>query len=416
MMRIAVVGAGVSGLVAAYLLHRDHSITVFEAADYAGGHVNTIPVEVESGRYAIDTGFIVFNEPNYPNFRRLLRRIGIGEQASDMSFSVSSREDDFEYASQSANALFAKRSHLLRPRFYRMLADKVRFHREARRLLEQLGDGPTLGEFMDTRRYSRTFIDRLILPQVAAVWSAPEAEARAFPVKHLARFLDNHGLLQVGGHPAWATVPGGSARYVEALTRPFRRHIRLRSPIQSIRRHDQSVEIRPRNGEAESFDRVIIATHSDQALRMLSDPTPRERELLTAFEYQTNEVALHTDSRVLPRRRRAWASWNYQVLERSSGSSAVTYHMNRLQAISAPEQFCVTLNNLEGVDQSRIVKRLSYQHPSFTHRSVNAQARHQSVLGANRTYFCGAYWGYGFHEDGVDSALRVAAHFGAALA
>ena len=409
-------GAGVSGLVAAYLLHREHDITVFEAADYAGGHVNTIPVETESGSYHVDTGFIVFNEGNYPNFRRLLRNIGIGEQPSDMSFSVSSRHDDFEYSSAGANALFAKRSNLVRPDFYRMLLDKVRFHREARRLLEQVGEGPTLGEFLDSRRYSRTFIDRLIVPQVAAVWSAATEEARAFPAKYLARFLDNHGLLQVGGHPRWATVPGGSARYVEAMTRPFKRRIRLGSPVRSIDRTDDWVEITPRNGEPSRFDRVIIATHSDQALRMLSEPTPREREMLTAFEYQQNDVALHTDSRMLPRRRRAWASWNYHVLEEGSGNSAVTYHMNRLQSIKSPEQFCVTLNNLEGIDGSKIVRRISYQHPVFTHRSVRAQEQHQSVLGANRTYFCGAYWGYGFHEDGVDSALRVAAHFGASLA
>jgi predicted NAD/FAD-binding protein len=414
-VKVAVVGAGVSGLVAAYLLHRDHDVTVFEAGDYAGGHVNTIPVDVESGRYEVDTGFIVFNEHNYPNFRRLLRRLRIGEQASDMSFSVSSRHDDFEYASQGANAIFAKRSHLVRPRFYRMLAEKVRFHREARRLLEQLGEGPTLGEFLDARRYSRTFIDRLIVPQVAAVWSAPEEEARAFPAKYLARFLDNHGLLQVGNHPKWSTVPGGSARYVEAMTRTFARKVRLQAPVVSIRRDEDAVEIRPRNSEPEAFDRVIVATHSDQALRMLSDPTPRERELLSAFEYQTNEVALHTDSRVLPRRRRAWASWNYQVVDQYTGSSAVTYHMNRLQSIDSPEQFCVTLNNLEGIDDSKIVRRLRYRHPVFTHRSVSAQDQHEAVLGANRTYFCGAYWGYGFHEDGVDSALRVAAHFGVGL-
>ncbi len=412
-MKVAVVGAGVSGLVVAYLLHREHDVTVFEAGDYAGGHVNTIPVEVESGTYAVDTGFIVFNEPNYPNFRRLLRRLGIGEQRSDMSFSVSSRDDDFEYGSSGANAIFAKRSHLLHPRFYRMLSEKVRFHREARRLLEQLGEGPTLGEFLDSRRYSRTFIDRLIVPQVAAVWSAPEEQARAFPAKYLARFLDNHGLLQVGGHPRWATVPGGSARYVEAMTRQFRRPIRLRTPVRSIERHEDGVDIHAANQQPQRFDQVVVATHSDQALRMLRDATPRERELLSAFEYQPNAVALHTDARVLPRRRRAWASWNYQVVD---GSSAVTYHMNRLQAIDAPEQFCVTLNNLDGIDSAKIVKRIDYQHPVFTHRSVSAQERHESLLGANRTYFCGAYWGYGFHEDGVDSALRVAAHFGASLA
>ncbi|MBJ7610486.1 MAG: FAD-dependent oxidoreductase [Candidatus Dormibacteraeota bacterium] len=414
-MRVAIVGAGVSGLVAAYLLHREHDITVFEAGDYPGGHVNTIPVEVQSGTYQVDTGFIVFNEANYPNFRRLLKRIGVGEQPSNMSFSVSSRQDDFEYSSAGANAIFAQRSHLVRPAFYRMLVDKVRFNREVRRLLEQVGEGPTLGEFLDARRYSRTFVDRLIVPQVAAVWSAAAEEARAFPAKYLAQFLDNHGLLQVGGHPRWATVPGGSARYVEAMTRPFKRRIRLSSPVRAIDRTEDWVDITPDHGQPERFDRVIIATHSDQALRMLSQPTPHERDMLSSFEYQQNEVALHTDTGMLPRRRRAWAAWNYHLIDGHTGSSAVTYHMNRLQSIEAPEQFCVTLNNLAGIDDSKIVRTFNYQHPVFTHRSVRAQERHQSVLGANRTYFCGAYWGYGFHEDGVDSALRVAAHFGAAL-
>ena len=415
-MRVAIVGAGVSGLVAAYLLHREHDVTVFEAGDYAGGHVNTIPVQTESGTYHVDTGFIVFNEANYPNFRRLLRRLRIGEQPSSMSFSVSSRHDDFEYSSAGANAIFAQRSNLVRPSFYRMLADKVRFHREFRRLLEHVGEGPTLGEFLDSRRYSRTFVDRLIVPEVAAVWSAATAQSRAFPAKYLAQFLDNHGLLQVGGHPRWATVPGGSARYVEAMTRPFRRRIRLSSPVRSIARSEDWVDVTPRHGEPERFDRVIIATHSDQALAMLADPTAREREMLSAFEYQPNQVALHTDSRMLPRRRRAWASWNYHVLERDTGRSAVTYHMNRLQSLTAPEQFCVTLNSGDGIDSSKIVRTFTYQHPVFTHRSVRAQDRHDHLLGANRTYYCGAYWGYGFHEDGVNSALRVAAHFGASLA
>ncbi|MHB8718942.1 MAG: NAD(P)/FAD-dependent oxidoreductase [Candidatus Dormibacteria bacterium] len=414
-MRVAVIGAGVSGLVAAYLLHRDHDVTVFEAGDHAGGHVNTVPVEVESGTYNVDTGFIVFNEQNYPAFRRLLHRIGIGEQPSNMSFSVSSRHDDFEYASHGLNAIFAKRSHLVRPAFYRMLADKVRFHREALSLLEQAGDGPTLGEFLDARRYSRAFVNRLIVPQVAAVWSAPERSARAFPAKYLAQFLNNHGLLQVGAHPRWATVPGGSMRYVDAMTRGFRDRIHVNAPVRSVTRHHDMVEVTPHHAEPQIYDRVIIATHSDTALGLLTDPSPRERELLTAFEYQDNDVVLHTDASVLPRRRRAWASWNYHVVDRQSGSAAVTYHMNRLQSIDSPEQFCVTLNNTSSIDTSHIVRRIRFQHPIYTHRSVAAQEQHEAVLGANNTYFAGAYWGYGFHEDGVQSAVRVAAHFGQSL-
>ena len=414
-MRVAVIGAGVSGLVTAFLLHREHDVTVFEAGSYAGGHVNTVPVVVESGTYQVDTGFIVFNRRNYPGFRRLLARLGIGDQPSNMSFSVSSRQDDFEYASQGFDAIFAKRSHLVRPAFYRMLLDKVRFHREAMDLLEQAGDGPTLGEFLDTRRYSRAFVNRLIVPQVAAVWSAPERSARAFPAKYLAQFLANHGLLQVGNHPGWSTVPGGSMRYVEAMTRGFRRRIHLNAPVRSITRHDGWVEVVPQHAEPQRYDRVVIATHSDTALRMLSDPTPRERELLSAFEYQPNDVVLHTDHSVLPRRQRAWAAWNYHVVDRDAGTAAVTYHMNRLQSISAPEQFCVTLNNTESIDSSKVVRRIRYQHPVYTHRSVAAQERHASVLGDNNTYYAGAYWGYGFHEDGVQSALRVAAQFGASL-
>lgn len=409
------VGAGVSGLVAAYLLQREHQVTVFEAAAEAGGHVHTVPVATEHGTYAVDTGFIVFNDVNYPNFRRLLRRLGVGEQRSSMTFSVSCRVDDFEYASGSANQLFAKRSHLVRPQFYRMLYDKVRWHREARRLLERLDEGPTIGEFLDSRRYSRTFVDRLMVPQVAAVWSSPCQQARSFPAKYLAEFLNNHQMLRVRNLPTWSTIPGGSARYVDALTGSFAEPVRTSTPIRTITRGPDGVELIPHHGEPEQFDHVVVATHSDQALRLLADPSPRERELLSAFEYQPNDIALHTDQTLLPRRRRAWAAWNYHIVEGERGGSTVTYHMNRLQAIDSPTQFCVTLNHLEGIDEAQIVQRLTWQHPVYTHRSVAAQERHESLIGPNRTSFAGAYWGYGFHEDGVESAMRVARPLGGRL-
>ncbi len=414
-MRVAVVGAGVSGLVAAHLLHKAHEVTVYEAMGYAGGHTNTIRVDTPNETHHVDTGFIVFNDRNYPNFERLLVRLGVGWQPSTMSFSVSDGVGDFEYSSASPNGLFAKRGHLLTPWFHRMVADLARFNRAARELLGDRAPDVSLREWLEHHRFSRAFIERLIVPQVSAVWSAAPRQMWNFPARFLVEFFDNHGMLSFRGRPRWRTVRGGSARYVEALTRPFAERLRLNTPVQAVTRDGNHVLVKPQGGEAERFDEVVLATHSDQALALLTDASDREHEILRAIPYQPNEAVLHTDVRLLPRRRRAWASWNYHLLPEPKGVATVTYHMNRLQSQRAEQEFCVTLNHSERIDPARIIRRISYAHPVYTEAGVKAQARVAEIDGRNRTHFCGAYWGWGFHEDGVVSALRVGERFGARL-
>jgi uncharacterized protein len=414
-MKIAIVGAGISGLATAHLLQREHEIVVYEAADYAGGHANTIRVDTANETHHVDTGFIVFNDRNYPNFERLLERLGVASQPSSMTFSVSDGTGDFEYNGSSPNGLFAKRAHLVTPWFHRMLADLARFNRSARELIHLDGEGPSLGSWLEQQRFSRPFIDRLIIPQASAVWSADPHQMSSFPARFLAEFFDNHGMLSVRGRPRWRTVCGGSARYVEALTRQFGSRLRLGTPIDAVARHADHVAVTPRGGEPERFDHVVLATHSDQALAILRDATAREHEILGAVPYKTNEAVLHTDVRMLPRRRRAWASWNYHLLTEPSHRTTVTYHMNRLQSLRAEQEFCVTLNRTAEIDPTRVIRTVSYAHPVFTAEGIKAQARAEEISARNRTSFCGAYWGWGFHEDGVLSALRVAKQFGAAL-
>ena len=412
-MRTAVVGSGVSGLAVANLLHPSHEVTVFEANGYAGGHTNTIRVDTRNETHQVDTGFIVFNDRNYPNFERLLRLLGVAWQPSTMSFSVSDGMGDFEYSSGSPNGLFAKRAHLITPWFHRIVADLARFNRSARELLDDRAADVSLRVWLEHHRFSREFIERLIVPQASAVWSAAPRQMWSFPARFLAEFFDNHGMLSFRGRPRWRTVRGGSARYVEALTRPFSHRLRLDTPVQAVSRHDDHVLVKPRGGEAERFDQVVLATHSDQALALLSDASDREHEILGAIPYRSNEAVLHTDARMLPRRRRAWASWNYHLLPDPKPTATVTYHMNRLQSLRAEQEFCVTLNHSEGIDPARIIRRISYAHPVYTEAGVKAQARVHEIDGRNRTHFCGPYWGWGFHEDGVVSALRVGERFGA---
>ena len=414
-MRVAVVGAGISGLVVAHLLHHEHDITVFEAADYAGGHTNTIRVDTPNETHHVDTGFIVFNDRNYPNFERLLARIGVASQPSSMTFSVSDGRGDFEYNGSSPNGLFAKRAHLVTPWFHRMIADLARFNRAARELVEHPGDGPTLGKWLEQKRFSRPFIERLIVPQAAAVWSADPRQMWSFPARFLAEFFDNHGMLGFTDRPRWRTISGGSARYVNTLVAPWRHRLHLRAPVQAISRADDHVLVTPQGAEAERFDEVVIATHSDQALKLLTDASSSEHQILGAIPYQMNEAVLHTDRRLLPRRRRAWASWNYHLVDNPSDRATVTYHMNRLQSLRAEREFCVTLNRSDTIDPVKVIRKIAYAHPVYTPDGVKAQARVAEISGRNRTHFCGAYWGWGFHEDGVVSGLRVADRFGAKL-
>ena len=434
-MKIAIVGAGVSGLVAAHLLHREHEVVVYEAGSYAGGHTNTIRVDTAHETHHVDTGFIVMNDRNYPNFTRLLRELGVETQATNMSFSVKGEDEDFEYAG-TPRGLFCQPGNLLSPRFQRMIADLMRFNRELRAMLapdrltgseeavehadQAAPDSESLQEFLARRRFSKAFVERLIVPQVSAVWSADPRQMHSFPVRFMAEFFANHGMLGFRDRPNWSTIKGGSARYVDALIAPFRERVRLHAPVHSIARHADHVELvsdRKDGGPSnERYDQVVIATHSDQALAMLSDPSAQEQQLLAAIPYQRNEAVLHTDSTLLPRRHAARAAWNFHLLREPKPLSTVTYYMNHLQRMQADRDFCVTLNRTDAIDPAKIIRTISYSHPVYTPAGVAAQSQHASISAmANRTHYCGAYWGWGFHEDGVVSALRACEPFGVRL-
>jgi predicted NAD/FAD-binding protein len=424
-VRIAIVGAGVSGLVAAHLLHGEHEIVLYEASPYAGGHANTVRVQTAEETHDVDTGFIVMNDRNYPNFTRLLDRLCVARQPTRMSFSVKGEEEDFEYAG-TPWGLFCQPGNLLSPRFQRMVVDLLRFNREMRAMLAREAHthephpNESLQAFLERRRFSRTFVERLIVPQVSAVWSADPRQMQAFPVRFMAEFFANHGMLGFRDRPRWSTIVGGSARYVDAVIAPFRERVRLSTPVRSITRHPDHVAIAAggsHDGAAtEHYDQVVIATHSDQALQMLSDPSTREAELLGAIPYQQNEAVLHTDSSLLPRRRRARAAWNFHLLREPKPLSTVTYYMNHLQRLRAEHDFCVTLNRTEAIDPEKVIRKISYAHPVYTSAGIAAQSQHATISGLERrTHYCGAYWGWGFHEDGVRSALQACEPFGVKL-
>lgn len=413
-MRVAVIGTGISGMVAAWLLHREHAITVFEADDRIGGHTHTMPVAVDGTQWPVDTGFIVFNDRTYPHFIRLLAQLGVASQPTTMSFSVRCEATGLEYCGTSLNTLFAQRRNLLRPSFLRMLWDILRFHREAPRLLAGDDHVTSLGAYLTRHGYSAAFIDHYIVPMGAAIWSAPPTHMHAFPVRHFVQFFHHHGMLTVDQRPQWRVVAGGSATYARALVAPFADRIRLQRPVAAVWRHPDRVVVRTVDGD-EAFDEVVISVHGDQALRLLADPSPAEREILGAFTYQENEAVLHSDASFLPRRRRAWAAWNYHLPRTPGERVAVSYHMNALQGLQARREFLVTLNPHRPIDPAQVHRRLTYHHPLATAASVAAQRRHAEINHQRRTSFCGAYWGFGFHEDGVVSALNACRHFGVGL-
>jgi predicted NAD/FAD-binding protein len=411
-MRIAVVGTGISGMVSAWLLtHGGHQVTVFEAGPYIGGHTNTLPIEVDGHVYPIDTGFIVFNDRTYPNFIRLLAHLGVPARPTTMSFSVRDDATGLEWNGANLDTLFAQRRNLLRPAFWRMVRDILRFGREAPRLLGMDHDRTTLGDYLAQHRYSREFAEWYLYPMGGAIWSAPAAAMPTFPARFFVRFFHHHGMLTVDDRPQWRTVAGGSGRYIAPLTASFRQHIRLDSPVERIARDGAGVRLSSRHGE-ERFAAVVIAAHADQALRMLADPTVAEQDVVGAFGYQPNLAILHTDETLMPRRRKAWAAWNYHRIADPAAPVPVTYNMNILQGLAAPCQFLVTLNHETGIDPAKVLRRIRYRHPEYTVAAVAAQRRRGEVNGINRTWFCGAYWGNGFHEDGVVSALAVARDFG----
>jgi predicted NAD/FAD-binding protein len=407
-MRIAVVGAGVSGLVAAHLLAPEHEVEVFEAQAYAGGHTNTVRVDTPNETHWVDTGFIVFNDRNYPNFERLLQQLEVPSQPSHMGFSVSDGRGDFEF-SGTPRGIFARKSNLLSPAFLGMLRDWRRFNREAQALIGMNGTAPSLGRWLEEQGFTRHFIERLIVPQASAVWSADPEQMWSFPASFMAEFFDNHGMYSLRNRPKWRTVAGGSRSYVEAVSAPWRDRVRLVAPVRRIERLAEAVRVEAEGCESEEFDEVVIATHSDQALAMLADPSPAERELLGAIPYQRNEAVLHADTTLMPRRRAAWASWNFHLAEQPRPGSTVTYWMNNLQRLRAERQYLLTLNRSEEIDSGQVLRRFEYDHPVYTAAGVAAQARHAEISGVHRTHYCGAYWGWGFHEDGVVSALRACA-------
>lgn len=411
-MRIAIVGTGIAGNVVAHFLHWvGHEITVYEADDHIGGHTHTHRIELDGEVHDIDTGFIVFNDWTYPNFIGLLDQLGVASQPTSMSFSVRNDASGLEYNGTSLNGLFAQRRNLARPSFLRMLGEILRFNREAPRLLDEAGGEMPLAELLARGRYSARFVHDYLVPMGAAIWSTDPQQMMRFPARFFIRFLHNHGMLSINERPVWRVISGGSARYVERLVKPWRHRVRLNTPVESVRRHSDEVQLTARGHRPELYDHVFLACHADQALRLLADPSPQERSVLGALPYQGNEAVLHTDTSLLPRNRRAWAAWNYHVDSRQPDRVALTYNMNILQGLKSRHTFCVTLNATQQIDPTKILKRLHYAHPLFTPEGVGAQARHGEISGVRRTHYCGAYWRYGFHEDGVVSALEALKQF-----
>ena len=412
-MRIAVVGSGISGLASAWLLSQAHEVVLFEAEDYLGGHTHTHAVEQAGRRYAVDTGFIVHNPAHYPLLTRLFDDLGVATQPTTMSFSVHDARTGLEYNATSLDGLFCQRRNLFSPRFLGMVRDLLRFYRQAPQLLQGDGPGPTLGDWLEANGYGEAFRDLHLVPMASALWSSPPQQILQFPARYLVQFMANHQMLQVSGRPEWRVVRGGSSTYVSALRARWQVHERLRCPVRAIRRDGHGVLVDSRIANGERFDHVVLACHSDQALALLADASADERDILGAIPYQRNEVVLHTDARLLPRQRKAWAAWNAHVPAEPDAPCTVSYCMNLLQGLQSPDPFVVTLNRSEAIDPAKVLRRITYHHPVYTPLSVAAQRRRAQIQGVNRTWFAGAYWGWGFHEDGMRSAVEVAHGLGA---
>ena len=409
MKRIAVVGSGIAGLTTAYYLSRKHQVALFEADSRLGGHTHTTAVDWQGEQSAIDTGFIVFNDRTYPGFIRLMTELGVDFQPTEMSFSVSNPAIGLEYNGNNLSSLFAQRRNLMNAGFWRMLTDVIRFNRQVRQAAAEAPSTLTLGEFLDRQSYGVLFIDNYLLPMISAIWSTDLEQTREFPLLFFVRFFENHGLLNLVDRPQWYTIKGGSSSYIEPLTAPFKDGIQLGTRVESIKRQPDAVKIVAKDQES-SYDEVVLACHADQALCLLTEPTAAERQVLGAFRFSANDVILHTDQRWLPQNPRAWASWNYHLRRPGQGPSTVTYYMNRLQCLDKQHAYLVTLN--EEIPPAAVIGSYQYDHPIFDLESIAAQQQWQQVSGIDRIHYCGAWWHNGFHEDGVQSALRVCAALG----
>jgi predicted NAD/FAD-binding protein len=417
MKQVAIIGSGISGLTAAYLLSKKHKVTVFEKNNDIGGHTATVDIEKSGEKHAIDTGFIVFNNKTYPNFLALLDQIGIGKFPTEMSFSVHNCETGLEYNGHSLNTLFAQRSNLFKPKFWLLVKDILRFNKLCKKIyLDDIySEGLTLGQFLKGYKFGDFFAEHYILPMGAAIWSSSLAQMEDFEFKFFVRFFHNHGLLNIADRPQWYVIPGGSRSYLPPLCEPFKERIHTNVNIESITRNDNKVQLHFEDSASQTFDDVVIACHSDQALALLGDANDDEKNILSAMPYSENSVILHTDKRLLPLREKAWASWNYQLSNDRNKAASVTYNMNILQGIKSDTTFCVTLNQKQDIDEKTILREFTYHHPIFSSHSIQAQQLRHKICGINNTHFAGAYWHNGFHEDGVKSAAEVALRFGCPL-
>lgn len=409
-MKIAVVGSGISGLACAHYLSREHEVWVYEASHRLGGHTATVDVQLGTRRYAIDTGFIVFNDRTYPNFLALMDELGVSSRPTAMGFSVRDPESGLEYSGSRLDTLFAQRRNLLSPGFIGMLRDILRFNRESVADLAagRIDNGQTLGDYLARRGFGERFVRHYLAAMGSAIWSSDCATILAYPAVFFVRFFHHHGLLSVQGRPQWRVIEGGSREYLRPLCARFAQRVCTAMPVHTVIRHaGRGATLALANGQRLLFDQVVLATHADQALALLEQPSPAERDILGAIPYQTNDVVLHTDIRLLPRNARTWSSWNF-TLGPADGRPVVTYNMNILQGIEAPETFCVTLNHTAAINPHRVLGQFQYAHPVFSLDGMLAQQRWDEINGVNKLWYCGAYWGNGFHEDGVVSALRVA--------
>ena len=410
-MKIAIVGSGIAGLGAAWLLSRHHEVVLFESQDRLGGHTHTHRVSQQGREYSVDTGFIVFNPENYPLLTRMFDELGVASQPTTMGFSVHDGASGLEYNATNLNAMFCQRRNLLSPRFLRMVSEILRFYRECPALLDVVGDGPTLGDYLSSKGYSELFVRDHLVPMACALWSSPSRRILDFPAKYLVRFMANHRMLQVQGRPGWRVVSGGSSTYISALQSSWQAAVRLGTAVRAIRREADAVVLSTSAGD-EHFDQVVLACHADDSLALLSDPSADETSVLGAMRFQDNHTVLHTDARMLPTRRAAWAAWNAYVPAEPEAHCTVSYCMNLLQSIDSPDPFIVTLNRSHDIDPAKILARMNYRHPVYDHASVAAQGRRGDINGVRRTWFAGAYWGFGFHEDGLRSGVDVARELG----